>query len=371
METINIFGLNIPLWGIGVAVFCIWVSVAWTVKKAVFLWLRRISKKTSSQLDDVIINSLDWPLNILIFVSGVMAVPKLVASSELPPQISTALSYGLKIAVIVAGVFFVNKMLLGILSLYASRVEILRISRALTEVLVRVVVFTLGGLILLDSFGISITPILASLGVGSLAVALALQPTLENVIAGSQIIMDRPIMPGQFVKLESGEEGYVERVGWRSTWIRQLANNMVIVPNKQIVNSRILNYYYPEKELAVLVEVGVHYASDLKKVEKVTMDVGKEVLGRVAGGVPEFDPFIRYHTFADSSINFSVILRGKEFVDNYLIKHEFIKALSERYVKEGIVIPFPIRAINTEQEKAAFSVTRNGEPRSGKEGTLS
>ncbi|MBU1148046.1 MAG: mechanosensitive ion channel family protein, partial [Candidatus Omnitrophica bacterium] len=140
---------------------------------------------------------------------------------------------------------------------------------------------------------------------------------------------------------------------WRTTWVRMLPNNVVVIPNKVLVSSKILNYYYPQKELAVLVQVGVHYDSDLKHVEKVTCEVAKEVMKKVQGGVPEFDPFIRYHTFADFSINFTVILRAKEFVDNYLIKHEFIKRLHERYAKEGINIPYPIRAINYAQEKAS------------------
>ena len=131
-----------------------------------------------------------------------------------------------------------------------------------------------------------------------------------------------------------------------------LANNVVVMPNSSLVNSKIINYYYPARELAVLVQVGVHYDSDLEQVERVTIEVGREVLARVTGGVPDFDPFIRYHTFADFSINFSVILRGKEFVDNYLITHEFIKALHKRYAQEGIIIPYPIRAINYDQEKA-------------------
>jgi small-conductance mechanosensitive channel len=103
--------------------------------------------------------------------------------------------------------------------------------------------------------------------------------------------------------------------------------------------------------MAVLVNLGVHYGSDLQKVEQVTVEVAKEVMKEVAGGVPGFQPFIRYNTFGDFSINFTVILRGKEFVDQYLIKHEFIKRLHARYKKEGIVIPFPIRAINYEQEQ--------------------
>jgi small-conductance mechanosensitive channel len=104
--------------------------------------------------------------------------------------------------------------------------------------------------------------------------------------------------------------------------------------------------------MAVLVQVGVHYESDLEHVEKVTIEVGEEVMKTVTGGVPEFKPFIRYHTFADFSVNFTVILRAREFVDNYLVKHEFIKRLHKRYAEEGIVIPYPIRAINYDQEKA-------------------
>lgn len=371
MNTISFIGLNIPSWAAALILFMGWVSIGWTIKKAVFIWLNAISKKSDTPLDDVLIDALDWPVTVLVVVSAVLYIPHLFFADKLPFITPRLLGMGLKALVIFSAVLFVNKLLLGLIRVYAPRFEVLRVSGGFTEILVRILVFSAGGLILLDSFGISITPILASLGLGSLAIALALQPTLENLISGFQIILDRPILPGHFVKLESGEEGYVDHIGWRSTWIRLLSNNMVIVPNKQIVNSRVLNYYYPSKELAVLVEVGVHYSSDLKKVEQVTCEVGRDVMKRITGAVDSFEPFIRFHTFADSSINFSVILRGKEFVDNYFIKHEFIKALQERYAKEGITIPYPIRAINTEQEKTKFVVTHNGEPQSGKAGTPS
>jgi small-conductance mechanosensitive channel len=97
--------------------------------------------------------------------------------------------------------------------------------------------------------------------------------------------------------------------------------------------------------MAVLVQVGVSYASDLPKVERVTIEVGREIMREVQGGVPTFEPFIRYHTFESSSINFSVILRGQEYTDQYLIKHEFVKRLQKRYHEEGIEIPFPIRTV--------------------------
>jgi len=101
--------------------------------------------------------------------------------------------------------------------------------------------------------------------------------------------------------------------------------------------------------MACLVNLGVSYGSDLEKVEKVTVEVGKQVLEKITGGVKTFDPFIRYNKFNDFSIDFTVILRVSEFVAQYLVTHEFIKALHQRYNKEGIVIPFPIRTVQMEK----------------------
>ena len=129
---------------------------------------------------------------------------------------------------------------------------------------------------------------------------------------------------------------------------------IVLLRIGKLADSIITNYYYPDKELAVLVEVGALSQCELTHVECVTTAVAKEVLQSVPGGVATFEPFIRYHTFGEYSINFTVILRAKEFVDQYLLKHEFIKQLRARYQQEGITIPFPIRTLDiprTELEK--------------------
>ncbi|MGB4340220.1 MAG: mechanosensitive ion channel family protein [Candidatus Hydrothermia bacterium] len=115
------------------------------------------------------------------------------------------------------------------------------------------------------------------------------------------------------------------------------------------------NYNLPEAELSVLVQIGVSYDSDLKKVERVTIEVAREVLREVSGGVPEFDPLIRFHTFSEYSIKFSVILRAKQYTDNFLLKHEFIKRLHERYKEEGIVIPYPIRTVYLSESSGVWA----------------
>jgi small-conductance mechanosensitive channel len=216
---------------------------------------------------------------------------------------------------------------------------------SLTRSIAWTVVAVLGLLVILNGLGLSITPMLTALGVGGLAVALALQEPLANFFAGLFLTLAGQVRVGDYVKLDSGQEGYVADFSWRSTRLRMLANNLVLVPNAKLAQAIVVNHHLPARDLAVLVEVGVDYSSDLAHVERVVSDVGREVMGHVSGGVPDFEPFIRYHTFGDSSINFTVILRAAEFTDQYLIKHEFIKRLHERFSRENIVIPFPIRTV--------------------------
>ena len=209
----------------------------------------------------------------------------------------------------------------------------------------KAVVYIVGLLVLLQSLGISVTPMLTALGVGGLAVALALQPTLSNLFSGIQIIAARKIKIGHFIRLEEGLEGYVTDINWRSTTIRALSNQTIILPNTKLADSTITNTWVPDPEISVPIPVGVGYESDLEFVERVTLEVAKSVQSVHPGAVPDFEPAVRFNEFGDSSINFKVILRAKEFAEQFLMRHDFIKALHARYKKEGINIPFPIRTI--------------------------
>jgi small-conductance mechanosensitive channel len=224
-------------------------------------------------------------------------------------------------------------------------------SSSIIRNIIKIVLFSIIILIILNVFGIAIAPILATLGVGGLAVALALQDTLADFFAGFYLIALQQVRIGNYIELDTGEKGYVEDINWRNTQIRVLANNLILIPNAKIMKAKITNYDLPSQDMSALVQVGVHYASDLEFVEKITVEVAKDVLQTVDGGVRDFEPFIRYHTFANSSINFSVILRVTDFVSQYLIIHEFIKQLQKRYKQENIVIPFPIIAVNNTQEQ--------------------
>ena len=271
--------------------------------------------------------------------------------SNLPKAFVEKADKGLSILAVFAVAMVTANILAGFVRIRAERIESVLPVTSLTENIIRIVVYGVGALIVLNKLGISIAPILATLGVGGLAVALALKDTLSNFFAGFHIVATKQIRVGDYLKLSSAEEGYVNDISWRTTKIRTLAGNLVLVPNAKLTELIVTNYTLPDKDMAVRVDLGVHYDSDLAKVERVTCEVAAEVMREVPGGVPDFAPFIRYHTFGDSSIDFSVIMRGKEFVDQFLIRHEFIKRIHQRFEKEGIVIPYPIRALNYEQEK--------------------
>jgi len=351
MNGVTLYGVTIPTWVFLPVAYFLWVSILLIIKKVLFVRVQKFAKKTKTHLDDILLEALNLPLLLLIFTSGIFVIEHF-SLVEMEDNLLQYFILAFKTVTIVAIILFFDRLFRNLIQNYTPQVDVLKSSGGMAQGIIRVVVIGLGLLILLDSYEVSITPIIASLGIGSLAVALALQPTLENFFAGIQILTDKPIKVGQFVKLDSGEKGYIHKIGWRSTWLRMIQNNIVVIPNKTLVGEKILNYYYPLADMVVHVQVGVHYNSDLKYVEKVTIEVGEEIMKTITGGVPDFKPFIRYHTFNDSSIDFTVILRCKEFMDNYLVKHEFIKALKERYDKEGITIPFPIRAINYEQEGA-------------------
>ncbi len=340
-------GLLLPL-----AVLLIVYIVTKILRRVLYSRLNRWAKHTATDIDDILIEATQRPS---VFWCLMAAIYFAVQSSRLPDS-AMVLAHRLLAAAFIASFTWVAATLAT--RLIRSRSQ--RLSGALpftslSENISRILVFGLGGLMMLNGLGISITPILATLGVGSLAVALALQDTLSNLFSGVHITIAHQIKIGDYVKLETGEEGYVTDINWRTTQIRMLPNNVVLIPNSKLTQAIVTNYYLPEKEMSVTINVGVHYNSDLERVERVTCEVAKEVMKEVPGGVPAFDPFIRFHTFNDFSVDFTAILRAKEFADQYLIKHEFVKRLHRRYAKEGIVIPYPIEAVNYEQENGPGS----------------
>ena len=315
--------------------------VALGFRRFAYRLLERWARKTENTLDEALLATTRGPSLLWCII---IAAHVAIGTSEANAQIINYTQKILGSLIVVSVSLVAANVAAQSFRHFSSRIDLP--ATGLTQVIIKIVIIALGVTLALGLLGIDVTPLVAALGVGGLAVALGLQDTLSNLFAGIHVLLAKPVRVGDYVKLESGQEGYVVDVGWRSTRIRQLPNNMVVVPNSQIVQTIITNYYMPEQEMSVLVQVGVHYDSDLEFVEKVTCEVAKETMSSLECGVKTFEPFIRYHTFGDSSINFTVIMRTNEFTGQYLLKHEFVKKLDARYKKEGIVIPFPIRTLD-------------------------
>jgi len=300
--------------------------------------------RTPTDLDDRILASARRHIPLWFLLGGAAIAARL---APIPAPLSEIAGRGCAVVFILSLAVVAANLGTDLLRRRSRSEGITHPVTSLSVNILRGTILALAGLLILSNLGLSITPLLTALGIGSLAVALALQPTLTNLIAGIHIALARPIRVGDFVQLETGVKGEVEDIGWRATRIRELPNNIIIVPNSRLAEMIVTNFELPAPEQAALAEVGVAYGSDMLTVERVTCEVARETLKEVQGGVTEFEPFIRYHTFGDFSINFTVILRIRQFTDRYLVLHEFMKRLKIRFDREGIEIPFPQRVVHT------------------------
>jgi small-conductance mechanosensitive channel len=311
-------------------------------EKIILSKIRKLSSKIKWESDVIFIKALRGTAIVLFLVAGIYLALETI---ELSPDLLNFIHKVLLVLVIFFVTVVLSRISVGFVNVYSKRVGGAFISTSMFTNITRIMVLIIGILIILQYLGISIAPILTALGVGGLAVALALQDTLSNLFAGIHVIASGQLKPGHYLRLSSGEEGYVTDITWRYTTIRSLQNNTIIVPNSKLASAIVTNFNIPDEDILTSIEVGVSYDSDLDKVERVTIEVAREVMKDIRVGVPDFEHVITYKKFADSSINFDVYLHVKEFVDQYTVKHEFIKRLHKRYREEGIDIPFPVRTV--------------------------
>ncbi|MCE5204246.1 MAG: mechanosensitive ion channel family protein [Actinomycetia bacterium] len=254
---------------------------------------------------------------------------------------------------VVAGVTITiaaTRIAVGLVRGYAVSAEGPLPSTTIFVNLTRVAVVLVGAMLILNALGISITPVLTALGVGGLAVALALQDTLSNLFAGLQIVVSRQIRPRDYLLLEGGQEGTVEDVTWRYTTLRTPQDNLVIVPNAKLAQTIVTNFVLPEQPLSVSVEFGVPYGADLERVEAVVADVASEVMRVLQPAIEGWEPVVRFKALGDSQVQTLTVLRAAEFSDQFVLRSEFIKRVHARFAEEGLDFATPVRTVHVVHE---------------------
>ena len=341
---LKLLNLLIPL---GIALLS--VIILLIIRNISFRLLNRWAKKTETDVDNIIITSFKTPSVYWCIAIGLYIG---VGISDLPDKYILYIGKLIHIIVILSVAIATANLSGKVFTHYIQKSNLPIPTTGLAYGILKGMIFILGGLIALSVIGISITPFLTALGVGGLAVALALQDTLANLFSGIHILIEKSVRVGDFIRLESGQEGYVDDITWRTTRIRMLPNNMVIIPNSKLSQSIVTNYYLPEKRMSLLIPVGVNYSSDPEMVERILVEEAKNAVGKIPGLLGDPEPFVRFIPgFGESSLDFTLICQVREFVDQYFAQHELRKRIFKRFKEEGIEIPFPHRTVYLREEK--------------------
>jgi small-conductance mechanosensitive channel len=307
------------------------------LKRSIRLWAER----SATKMDDVIVGAIDKPIIAWFILGGVYAsLPYL----DLSPPLLTTAERGLLISLILSVSWALANIAGGVVRFYGSRIGAgLQVS-SLGQVLAKVAILTLGIVIILAELGIEVTPLIASLGIGALAIALALQDTLANIFSGLYVLAEKSVRVGDFVRIEGVGEGRIVDIGWRSTRILTLPNNLVVIPNKKLAESIVTNYDLPDPSTNLETVISVGFSEDPERVEAILRDEVRRAIQELPGAEKGFEPIIRF-SMGEYSLNFTVVWKAVNVMERGVLQHEMAKRVFRRLRAEGVEIPFPVRTL--------------------------
>jgi small-conductance mechanosensitive channel len=324
-------------------VLALTLAAGYAAKRLMVRLLRPWAARSRGPAAQIVTNALRGPFMIWVLILGTHLA---LESSDLPSQATHWIGRILLALWILSLTIVSSRLAGGLIRFHGSGISGVLPVTTLTETLAQLAVVILGLVVLLNLWGISITPILTALGVGGLAVALALQDTLSNLFAGFYIAVAGQIRLGDYIRLNTGEEGYVTDIGWRSTTIKALASNMIIIPNSKLGQAIVTNFYLPEKRVNVSIQVGVASDSDPDRVERVLLEEAQAAAREIPGMLAEPAPGVSFDPgFGDWSLGFTLGYSVREFADQFSVRAELRKRILKRLRVEKIHVPFPSRTI--------------------------
>ncbi len=326
------------------------IIIARVVAALLRRFVHRFMEQTETELDDLIANALRAPLIFAIVVFGFYLAARTVSELDAQRDIIDRIYIASTVAL---GFIAVRSVILGLIAWFARReggsgILDVRTLPMVTRV-VNVLLFLIGGLVILDTAEISINPLLTGFGLGGLAIALAISPLLSNVFASSFLISDGSIRAGDFIEVEGGPRGWVEDIGWRATRIRTFSNNIVIIPNSALADSTVTNFDTEGQPVDAAVTCGVAYEEDLERVERVCLDALRQLRDSAPHTIKSHEPIFLFQNFGDSNIDFLMKVRADERRNLGGLTHLMIKAIHARLNAEGITINYPARRLFLEE----------------------
>jgi MscS family membrane protein len=303
----------------------------------------RWARRTASRLDDRIVETVRRPGFLLILLVGVYA-----ALHRYKFRLLGFLDGVLFVLAVALVIYTVTKISTVLLEWYSERITrekegetVARELLPLAEKIATLLLFIVGLVVVLDHFSIDIKSILVTLGVGSLAIGLALQDTLANMFGGFTIMLDRRFRIGDRIQLQSGELGEVHSIGIRSTTVLTPDGNTLIIPNALLVKTIVINHSFPDPRARIVVEVGVAFGTDTDTAKQFMLEAAAKD-PRILASPP---PVVFFSSLGPSAL----ILRMTCFVGNFLdagsANDAILSALDARFKAAGVEVPYPSRTV--------------------------
>ncbi|HIH43281.1 TPA: mechanosensitive ion channel family protein [Candidatus Woesearchaeota archaeon] len=303
-------------------------------------YVKHLTSKTKTKLDDLILAKISRPISLILLLAG-------IRFALIPLNLHEKVSFYLFHVVSTLIAIIIGYIVTGVLKIlihewgkkWAEKTmskiddQLVRLLDRFSYILVVIIVL----MFLLDSWGIKIGPLLASLGVAGIAVAFALQNTLNNVFGGISMIVDKSLKVGDEIEIDATTKGIVLDVGFRSTKIKTRNNEIIIMPNGQLANSKIVNYVLPDSTIRIAVPFSVAYGSDIIKVKMLVLNE----VSQIKGVLKDPGSSIYFKEMGASSLNFDALLWVKDYQNRFKIKDEANTRIYNALNSAGISIPFP------------------------------
>lgn len=350
------FNSNMKILGPPALIIVFGILLGFIFKRFVHSRLKKAAERSNWAGDDAVLEAIE-PHIVVWFFLGALSISMSTIEAVQPQNtylmkiLNDYVSKFLIIVLIGSITLAIGNLAVRLFDFWARDQEKGFPSTTMFTNFVRIAIYIIGTLIILDALNISITPMITALGVGGLAVSLALKDTLTDVFAGLHILLSKKVQVGDFIQLDTGDMGYVQNISWRNTIIMERTNNIIHIPNTRLSSAIIKNFDSGDPSFSVKIPIGVGYSSDLEKVEKITKEVIEKIQSSMEETNNNYEPTMRFQNFGESSINLMVYFRGNRYGDQNPIIHQFIKTLHKRYAEEGIEIPFPMRTVIHKNEQ--------------------
>ncbi|MBU8934817.1 MAG: mechanosensitive ion channel family protein [candidate division Zixibacteria bacterium] len=336
---------------VGIAIIItVTVVAVLMARMLLFVVAQHLASRTKTDFDDKLLGAARRPAYLMVYLLGFGYLVQFLQDRELP-YLSEAVFTIVDGVIFTFGVLIIAHMAVRVLSTMISWFGTNVASRTETKIddefmplidrAVKVILYVLGVLVILDHFDVNITGLITVLGVGSLAIALAAQDTIANMIGGFVIMIDRPFRTGDRLLLDDGRVCDVYQIGVRSTKFQTRENTLIIVPNAELTKSTVHNLSYPQTETRIRVDVGVGYGEDLDQVRTVMLDEASKHTNIIEHPAPQF----RFLNFGDSALDVSLRCRVADVTTQYRTESELRQQVLRRFRVEGIEIPFPQRVV--------------------------